>query len=260
MIIDGRKIRDEILAKLNPSQNKFLAAVIVGENQASLKFLEEKKKIAGRLGIIFNIYSFPEEIYEEELRFGIKKILEEPFCGGILVQMPLPPQISLDILKAIPAEKDPDALGKDPIMVSPAILVVEEIFERQSIVPEDEVIVVFGKGLLTGSPIAAWLGKRPKELIVIDKGDSPSPLGRADIVISGVGRPKLFSAKQLKSGAGVIDFGTSVSNGSVSGDFDPEGDLEKLSFYTPTPGGTGPILIAKLLENFCELTSRAAGN
>lgn len=258
MKIDGRKIRDEILGKLNPPKNKFLAAVIVGEDPSSVKFIEEKKKIADKLGIIFNLHSFPGEIYEEELRFNLEKIWGEESCGGVLVQLPLPKHISPEILSSIPPEKDPDALGRAPLVLSPAVLAAEEILKRQKIDPELNSFVVLGHGYLVGKPIASWLRNEAKKLLVLDKGDGLGEISEADVVISGTGQAKLFSAKQLKPGAGVIDFGTSFVDGKISGDFDPDG-AEKISFYTPTPGGTGPILIAKLYQNFCELNKEKTG-
>lgn len=253
--IDGRKIRDEILAGLKPPPDKFLAAVIVGEDTSSLKFLEEKKKIADKLGVIFNIYSFPGEIYEEELCFRIKKIAEESSCGGILVQLPLPGNLSLEILNHISPEKDPDALGANPVVLAPSVLTVEEIFKRQNVRMEEKTVAVLGQGFLTGKPISSWLQNKAQRLVVLDRSDGLESLSEADIVISATGNAKLFSAKQLKPGVGVIDFGVSFEDGKVLGDFDPE-NVRKLSFYTPTPGGTGPILIAKLFQNFCDLNQK----
>lgn len=258
MKIDGQKIRDEILSGLNFASGKFLVAVMIGENPTSSKFLEEKRKIAERLKVDFKLVSLPEDIADTKLKEEIKKMGDEDGCGGVLVQLPLPSGLDASgVLAAIPAEKDVDLLsGHSSLVIPPSVGVVEEIFMRQGVRAEEKTIAVLGLGFLTGKPISSRLKDKAKELIILDKGDDLEPISRADIVISGVGKPKLFSAKQLLPGAGIIDFGVSFQAGKVVGDFDPEGDLSRLSFYTPTPGGTGPILIAKLFQNFSVLTQR----
>ncbi|MDP3953294.1 MAG: bifunctional methylenetetrahydrofolate dehydrogenase/methenyltetrahydrofolate cyclohydrolase, partial [bacterium] len=93
-----------------------------------------------------------------------------------------------------------------------------------------------------------------KEIYLMDRGSDLADLKNADLVISGVGEANLIKSDLLKEGAGVIDFGYYYfEDGRLAGDLDMGSDLEKLSFYTPTPGGTGPILVAKLIENFYKL-------
>ena len=120
-------------------------------------------------------------------------------------------------------------------------------------------IAVVGAGFLIGKPIAVWLMDKAKELAVFKKGSDLSELKNYDLVISGVGKAELINPEMLKNGAGVIDFGYSTDeSGKIRGDFDASQienyklKIENL-WYTPTPGGTGPILVAKLFENFYKL-------
>jgi methylenetetrahydrofolate dehydrogenase (NADP+)/methenyltetrahydrofolate cyclohydrolase len=127
-------------------------------------------------------------------------------------------------------------------------------------------VVVVGRGFLIGKPISLWLlGQRAGDVTVVGKDLDFSALKTADLVITGVGKAGLITPTMLKPGAGVIDFGYQGGKG----DFDPGkegaradggggagGESEsEIAFYTPTPGGTGPILVAKLLENFYTLNS-----
>ena len=115
-----------------------------------------------------------------------------------------------------------------------------------------------GLGALVGRPIALWLMGKCAHLDLLDKGSDLDVLTNADFVICGVGEAGLIKPANLKEGAGVIDFGYYYfKDGKLSGDLDTTSpDLERLSFYTPTPGGTGPILVAKLMENFYKLNSK----
>jgi methylenetetrahydrofolate dehydrogenase (NADP+)/methenyltetrahydrofolate cyclohydrolase len=116
--------------------------------------------------------------------------------------------------------------------------------------------VMVGAGFLIGKPVGFWLQSRVAELVVLDVSvkNVREKLGDADVVVSGAGHASLFDARDLKAGALVIDFGFSrTAEGDIVGDFDPSGAAGKNVHYTKTPGGTGPILVAKLFENFYAL-------
>ena len=118
--------------------------------------------------------------------------------------------------------------------------------------------VIIGAGFLIGKPVGFWLQNRVAELVVLDASvkNIHDKLGDADIVIAGAGHAGLFGASHLKEGAIVIDFGFNrFAEGKTVGDFDPSGAEEKNIRYTKTPGGTGPVLVAKLYENFYKLNS-----
>lgn len=264
MLIDGKRISSEILDgfKKLPTPEKFLAAVLIGDDPASVSFIAQKEKTAKELGVDFRLYKLPADIKTDELRKEIGRLAGVANCGGFIVQLPLPEHVNRRyVLNAIPQEKDVDVLsekasqafarGESPVS-PPPIAVVEEILKRQKINLQESKVLVIGAGILVGKPIGGWIQGKAKELSVVDENslDYRNELSDADVVVSGVGKAGLFSARELKESALVIDFGTSRDEGKLLGDFDPVGADEKNVSYTPTPGGTGPILVAKLFENF----------
>lgn len=181
--------------------------------------------------------------------------------------MPLPDHLNRHyILNVIPREKDPDVLSeralgafyadRNPVL-HPAAATVKEILAETGFELPGKKVAVVGPGFLVGRPVAVWLMGKAAEVIAIGRSSDHSDLKAADLVVLGVGKAGLVSTQMLKEGAGVIDFGYSEDEEKgrkLAGDFEPEGDTaEKLAFYTPTPGGTGPILVAKLFQNFFDL-------
>lgn len=284
MIIDGKKISQDIIEKLKnePKPIKFLAAVLVGENSSSISFLKQKEKVAKELGVDFRLYEFPETIKNDELRDEVLKIAQHKTCGGVIVQLPLPEHINKHyILNVLPREKDVDVLGeralgaiytdKNPVL-PPAVGVVSEILSTIHYKLSTSRVAVVGLGFLVGKPISIWLegnpvknvkfasqitshGARCKEIILIDLGGDYSLLKEADLIITGVGSAGIIKPDMLKDEAIVIDFGYDGGKGDF--DSSPLAINHKLSTisYVPTPGGTGPILVAKLIENFYVLSA-----
>ena len=266
MKIDGKIIAGEIIERLKSEQGggKFLAGILVGEDEASKSFLLQKKKTANLLGLDFRIYKFSETISSDALRKEVLKIGNLRTCGGVIIQLPLPGQINAQyILNVVPPTKDVDVLGERTLgalytgrakVVPPAVGVVQEILKRIPIDLEGSIVAIVGPGQLIGKPISTWLLGKAKELIILDKGSDFGLLKKADLVVSGSGVAGLIKKELLKEGAGVIDFGYGKdAEGKISGDLDALEAGEHLNFYTPTPGGTGPILVAKILENFYKL-------
>lgn len=281
IIIDGKKIAAEIIAELKkkPKPEKFLAAVFIGNNPVSENFLKQKEKVAKELGIDFRLYKFDGELLNDELRAEVRKIAEHKTCGGVIVQLPFPEHVNKHyVMNVIPREKDVDVIGeralgafyvgRNPVL-PPAVGVAEKILSTSNFELRTANVAVVGLGFLIGKPIATWLMGKVKDLILLDKFSDLSAVKNADIVISGVGKAGLIKPEMLKDGAGVIDFGYSIKGDQRPETRDPEwktkiyGDFDASSlvagrwslnkFYTPTPGGTGPILVAKLFENFYAL-------
>lgn len=268
-IIDGKKISAEIYESLkNRSKpEKFLGAALVGEDPSSLNFLKQKERAANEVGVEFRLYKLAPGITTDELRAEIGRLAGARTCGGFLLQLPLPEGINQHyVLNAIPKDKDVDLLSEAGLgayytgrgkIVPPSAAVVEEILGRSDIDLRRANVVLMGAGFLIGKPVGFWLQKRVAELTVLDKESVHlrEKLKEADVVISGAGVAGLFSAADLKQGALVIDFGWNRKDGKTMGDFDPAGAEQKNISYTPTPGGTGPILVAKLLQNFYDLNA-----
>ncbi len=195
----------------------------------------------------------------------INKIINQKPVGGAIIQLPLPENLNRNyILNAIPREKDVDVLSERALgafytgrnqILPPSVGVVEEIMRVINTNLEIMKVVVIGPGFLIGQPIAVWLQNKVAELTILNKHtkDLKTKLKNADIIISGVGKANLFSDDDIKKEALIIDFGISVDYmGKIHGDFNAA-SINNLGFYTPTPGGTGPILVAKLFENFYKL-------
>ncbi len=269
MIIDGKKISEGILARLKEQSRPdvFFGAVLVGDDPASLNFLKQKERVARELGIEFRLYQLSATITTDELRSEIGRLARPKNCGGFIVQLPLPETINRHyILNAIPKEKDADCLSEGAlgafytergVIAPPSVATVEEILKREERDLRDLKVVMVGAGFLIGKPVGFWLQNRVKELVVLDAAvkNVAAKLGDADIVITGTGQAHLFGAKQLKEGAIVIDFGFNQLAGKIVGDFDPAEAEQNSIHYTKTPGGTGPILVAELFENFYKLNS-----
>lgn len=264
MVIDGKKIASEIIERLKKqgAPKGFLAAFLIGDDLASVSFLKQKEKIAKELGVDFRLYKFPENITQDDLRKEILKIVDHKTCGGAIVQLPLPSHINRQyVLNAIPREKDADVLGERALgafyagrnlVLPPAVGVVEEILKAESFELKTRKVAVVGLGFLVGKPISEWLKGRCAEIYLLDVGSDLSVLKQADLVILGTGQAGLMKPEILKDNALVIDFGYGMKDGKASGDFDPINVSDSIR-YTPTPGGTGPILVAKLFENFYKL-------
>lgn len=263
MNISGKDIAKRMLGELAkyPVPKKHLVAMWMGSNPASQSFLKQKEETAQKLGPFFRLARFSETITTESLANEIKKMATNPDCGGMTLQLPLPAHIDRDVvIRAIPPGKDVDALTGKNGLPQPAVGVVKIIFEELSILAglAEQRVAIVGKGFLTGAPLAKWLAGKVEDLTVVDKGDDFSPLEEADIVISGAGIPGFIRPEMLKSGAIGIDFGYGTKDGHVMGDFDPA-CASVCSAFTPTPGGTGPVLVAQLFTNFytlCEAHGR----
>lgn len=262
MKIDGHAIAAEIISELKklPKPEKIFAAILVGEDPRSISFLKQKEQVARELGIDFRLYKLGAELGNDGLRQEVRRLTEKKPVGGAIVQLPLPEGINSSyVLNAIPREKDVDVLGeralgafyrgRNPVL-PPAVATVKTILEKANLNLGEAKVGVVGLGKLVGKPVSLWLTGKCRELHLLGKTSDLKILSTCDVVISGVGKAGIIKPGMLEEGAGVIDFGYYYfPSGEVSGDFSAE-DAEKLSFYTPTPGGTGPILVAELFRNF----------
>ncbi len=291
MIIDGKKIAGKIISDLSglPKPDKMLAAVLVGsagspQAAQSKSFLKQKEKMAEALGIPFHLYQFDESVTENRLIDEIKAIGADDEIGGIIVQLPLPPHYGRDaVLSAINPKKDIDAMtpeGKKMVDTLP-VAVVKDILSTLNLELLTLTVAVVGRGFLVGKPIMEWLDSIKKPYKLFHSKSDISEIRDYDLIITGVGKGGLIKPEMLKPGAGVIDFGYSFATrmdadsnadkrGKILGDFDASSaptvvgeparvgfkdQMSNISFYTPTPGGTGPILVAEIFKNFYKLNS-----
>ena len=273
ILLDGKKLSGKILLELKEEitgmgKKLRLAVVVVGENPVVRKFIEQKKKFGESIGIDVRIYPFDEKITTNELRKRMSEIVHEEKNTGVIIQLPLPSQINTQyILNSITPEKDVDVLssralgnfvsGKSQIM-PPVAGAIRALLEEYGIDYKNKNIVIVGAGNLVGKPVALWrLYEKVTFGVVRSNTQNPQEfLKYADIIISGVGRPKFITGDMVKEGVVVIDAGTSESEGKLVGDVDFDSVAPKASFITPVPGGVGPVTVAILFKNLFTLAKK----
>ncbi len=251
MILDGKKLSLKILKEVKKRNKKQLklAVILVGDNKVSQTYIKEKQKACKEIGISFELFKFPLDV---NLKEEILKIVKDPRNSGVVVQLPLPQEFNTEeILNLIPPDKDIDALSEQSNSISPIVKGVKRLLEEYDISLKDKNIVLIGKGRLVGKPLALWLKKEKADFKVVDRSvqDISSFTLKADIIISGAGKPNLITKDMVKQGAVVIDAGTSSEKGRSVGDVDFKNVSKKAGYITPVPGGIGPMTIACLLDN-----------
>ena len=245
MLVDGKKIAEDIIAGLGESlRGKRLGIVVGAQDSATDSFIKIKSRVAARLGVV---------VVRGEMEELIKT------CDGIIVQLPIPNSEAL--LAALPQEKDVDALGPAPLVRAPVAEAIKEVLRLHFGSPRGKIAVVVGAGRLVGAPAAKLLRELGAEVSVITQTNgSLEQLKTADIVVLGAGEPGLIKPDMLKNGVVLIDAGTSDAGASASrriaGDADPA-CAAVASVFTPVPGGIGPIAVAMIFKNLSDLARRA---
>ena len=266
-LIDGKavsqavkeRVRDEIARE---GLKIGLAVVIVGNDQASRVYVNNKKKACEFCGITSYEYALPEETTEEQLLELVDTLNKDGKVNGILVQLPLPEHIDeKKIIEHISPMKDVDAfhavnvgrimIGDYAFLPCTPAGVMELIHSTGTEVSGKECVVI-GRSNIVGKPMAMLLLHENGTVTVCHSRtkDLAEVCRRADILVSAVGRAGFVTADMVKEGAVVIDVGMNRNaEGKLCGDVDFDGVAPKCSFITPVPGGVGPMTIAMLIEN-----------
>lgn len=262
MKIDGKKIAQKILEDLKIKIQALnikphLAIILVGNDPASIAYIEQKDLKAEKIGAKTTIFNLESIIQNSELLTLINKLNNDNSIHGIIVQRPLPKQIDLRTISfAIDPKKDVDGFHPQSEFQPPISLAILEILKSESLKPKN--IVVIGKGEAGGQPIIQTFKKMGIEPTVIDsKTENPKALTKtADIIISAVGKPNVIKPNMIKSGVALISVGLHKGiDGKLHGDYEKNEIKNIVSFYTPTPGGVGPINVAMLLKNLIDSAS-----
>ncbi len=268
-VIDGKKIAlkiekqtaKQVAALKNKGITPKLAVILVGNDKPSRTYIKKKKEAAQRAGINFALHEFSKNISKEELVSAIHKIQKDPELTGLIIQLPLPERLyKPEVLNAISPAIDVDCLtdaniGKlvmksnhiEPPTPWAVIKTLKEI--KFNLVGKNATIV--GAGALVGKPLAIMLVNELASVTTCNSytKDIKKKCLEADVIVSAVGKQNLIKADMVKKGAVVIDTGIVYINGKMYGDVDFQPVSKKTSFITPTPGGIGPITVAKLLLN-----------
>lgn len=268
-IIDGKKIRDEILAKIKNevatlSFKPVFCDVLVGDDPASIQYVQIKERTAEAVGISFYKANFSKSITTDNLIREISVLNEMKDMCGIIVQLPLPKHFDKQkILNSINPQLDVDCLGKvaseefynnyesGNVLGFPAALSCIAILDSLNLDLRDKKIVVLGQGMLVGKPVTALLRFRnlSPEIITNETLNKEEIIKQADVIISGMGKGKYITGDIIKEGVVLIDAGTSESEGGIVGDVDLESVKDVAGYVSPVPGGVGPVTVAMLLNN-----------
>ncbi len=280
-LLDGKKVSNDIkeeiavqVAKMRERGEKVphLAAVLVGNDGASLTYVGSKVKSCERVGFESTLVRMPSTTSELELLNKIEELNQNDNIDGFIVQLPLPPQIDTQkVLLAVDPDKDVDGFhpmnfGKMALDMSTFIPAtpfgILELLERYNVDTKGKHTVVIGRSHIVGRPMSilmgrkGWPGNSTVTLTHSHTKNITQIISQADIVISALGVPNFLKAEMVKDDAVIIDVGiTRVTDDTkekgyyITGDVDFENVSKKASFITPVPGGVGPMTIAMLLKN-----------
>jgi len=266
MILDGKKIRDEILENLknvvqNEKLNLTLAIILVGNYPPSEVYVKNKIKFCKKVGINPLLVRIPEDASEDSIIEEIEKLNKNEEVTGIIVQSPLPNSLDLEnCIKHIDPKKDIDGFTKEsfyalvhnlPGLRPCTAKGIIRLLEYYNIDLKGKDVCIIGRGNLVGKPLFFELLNRDATVTICHTKtlNLNKKCKKADIIICGAGVPRILQAKMVKKGAIVIDAGISVIEGKVVGDADFKNLLKKCKYITPNPGGVGPMTIAMIIEH-----------
>ena len=271
MLMDGKELAKEIKAKIKAeiddikkkhNINPMVATILVGDNPASQVYLNSQIKSYQDLGIGVQKYFFSKEISEAYLLNLIDKLNKDTEVDGIMINLPLPPQISATkVLNRIKLIKDVDGFKAENLgllfqnnedFISPSTPAgIMALIEGYKIDLQGKDVVVVGRSNIVGKPVAALVLNSHGTVTICNSHTKnlADKTKNADILISAVGKPKFITEDMVKEGAVVIDVGINRVNGKLEGDVDFENVQKKASHITPVPGGVGALTVAMLLAN-----------
>lgn len=270
-ILDGKKLRDKIIENLKAKVDTFeekptLVVILVGENPASKIYVNNKKKMAEKIGIHSEVINYPANITEAELLDKIEELNNNKKVTAILVQLPLPKHISKDnVMNKIIPSKDVDGFtpynfgklfsGETPTVYPCTPKGILLLLDEYNIEIEGKHVVIIGRSNIVGKPLSQMmLNKNATVTICHSHTKNLSQITKtADILVSAVGK-NIIEGEMLKTDCVIVDVGIfKDENGKTRGDVDFESASKIASFISPVPGGVGPMTIASLMLNTVEL-------
>jgi methylenetetrahydrofolate dehydrogenase (NADP+)/methenyltetrahydrofolate cyclohydrolase len=274
-VLDGRAVAAEIRRELAVEAERLaglgrrpgLAAVLVGDDEPSRIYVGAKQRAAESTGLLSRVVNLPADSTQAEVEAQVASLNADPAVHGIIVQLPLPAAIDpIGVQEAIHPDKDVDALhpvseGRllrgDPRFLPATPAGIIELLRREKIEVEGAEVVVVGRGLLVGRPLAVMLAaKKAGANATVTQchtgtRDLAAHTRRADVLVVAAGRLGVVTADMVKPGAAVVDAGQHRTPNGLAGDVDP-GVAEVAGAITPVPGGVGPMTVAMLLANTVE--------
>lgn len=269
----GRPVADRILSEIAVGFEELagqgwspkLVSVTIGEESDVDVYVRNQRRAAERVGIAFENRRYPADVTQDEVRVGIQAMNVDPRVTGIILQRPVPSQISIKALQsAVHPFKDveglnPASIGNivyNELDLAPCTAAASvELLRRTGLPLEGLEVVVIGHSEIVGKPIAFLLMAEGATVTVCHHMTRSVPIHsrRADAIFVAVGRPRLITGDMIKPGAAVIDIGINVETTAdgerVVGDVDYASASEVAGWITPVPGGVGPVTVAMLMSN-----------
>ena len=265
-IIDGKKIRNEILEDLKKQVKQYmikpcLAVIQIGDDEASNTYIKAKEKACTEIGIYFKHIKFSETTKEIEVINKILELNNDEYVHGILLQLPLPEGFNQDkLINYIARNKDVDGLTDINIgkifnnkqgLVSCTPQGIMKLLEYEKIDIEGKNVTIVGRSNLVGKPLLGlMLNKNATVTICHSKTENlKKHTKNADILVVAVGKKHFITEDMVKDDAIIIDVGINRENGKLYGDVDYDKVKTKAKKITPVPGGVGPMTVAMLMTN-----------
>lgn len=280
-ILNGRVVRDALVNELAKTVDGLLkppvlAIIQVGNREDSNAYIAQKSSFGEKIGVKIKHLKLPESVTQEELVARVWECNEDESIKGIIVQLPLPMTIDQDaVIEAISPQKDVDGLtsrnvklwleGREAGVIPATTRGVKELLEYYRIGLFGKHVVVVGRSMLVGKPLAAF-ALNESASVTVCHSKTPNlaeETKKADVLIVAAGRPALIGADHVREGAIVIDVGINTVKGEkledeiparkLVGDVDFEAVKEIASAVSPVPGGVGPMTVLALFENLADL-------
>lgn len=270
IVVDGlslaKEIRDDLSSKIAERNSRglrppCLAVVLVGDDPASASYIKGKRRACQRVGMESEEHKLDQTVSQTKLTELIEKLNNDPLIDGILIQLPLPPQINAEeVAASVEPLKDVDGLhplnsgrllaGQEGLFACTPLGIME-ILSRHQVSIEGSHAVVLGRSSIVGKPISLLLQQKNATVTMCHSRtkDLSEMCRQADILVAAVGVPRLVKRDWIKPGAAVIDVGVTELEGNLVGDVDFEEAKGVASLLTPHRRGVGPMTITMLLVN-----------
>ena len=271
VIMDGKKLakqtKADIAARVKQNNKKLgLGTILVGTDPGSVAYVEGKHSDCAEVGINSIRVNLPVSASEQEIIKAVTDLNNNPECTGFIVQLPLPKTVDTEkILLAIDPKKDAD--GLNPVNLGNLVLSVNKIIpctprailallNEYKIKLSGSKVLIIGRGTTVGRPLSILLSQKPIDATITLAHSATTNLTdlikEADVVIAAIGIAHFIKPNMVKPGATVVDVGITRVDNKLLGDVDPA-VAQVAAFFTPTPGGVGPMTRAMLLSNLLEL-------
>ena len=271
VIMDGKKLakqtKDDIAAQIKQGNKKLgLGTILVGDDPGSLAYVEGKHSDCAEVGINSIRVKLPKTASEQEIIKAVNDLNNNPECTGFIVQLPLPKSVNAEkVLLAIDPKKDAD--GLNPVNLGSLVLSANKVIpctpkailtllNEYKIKLSGSKVLIIGRGTTVGRPLSILLSQKPIDATITLAHSATNNLMDlikvADVLVVAIGVAHFVKPNMVKPGCTVVDVGITREDGKLLGDVDPA-VAQVAAYFTPTPGGVGPMTRAMLLSNLLEL-------